>query len=325
MTQPQRADAIDPDVLDEAAEWLMCLSASDVTDAQKADWIIWRNSSSERKNAWHRAEALMSKLGGLPPSASMSALDRPADPSRRTAVTRLALLLASGPAVWAGWKMTEQQGWMADYSAAIGQYRELTLADGTRVVLNTDSAIDVLFDASQRLIRLRRGEILVRTAPDNRVPSRPLRVTTGEGQMQALGTRFTVREHAERTYLAVLEGAVKVEPTHAGAIEPLIVQAGEKADFDTRAFSRTSPVDNSVAAWAQGMLLADKMRLDDFVAELARYRRGFVRCDPAIANLRISGAFPISDTERSLNMLLLTYPVALTNHMNGYWILLSAR
>lgn len=87
---------------------------------------------------------------------------------------------------------------MADYSAAIGQYRELTLADGTRVVLNTDSAIDVLFDASQRLIRLRRGEILVHTAPDNRVPSRPLRVTTGEGQMQALGTRFTVREHAER-------------------------------------------------------------------------------------------------------------------------------
>jgi len=48
-----------------------------------------------------------------------------------------------------------------------------------------------------------------------------------------------------------------------------------------------------------------------------------VRCDPAIADLRVSGAFPISDTQRTLNMLVQTYPVLATGHLNGYWVTLS--
>ena len=71
------------------------------------------------------------------------------------------------------------------------------------------------------------------------------------------------------------------------------------------------------------MLMADKMRLADFVAELTRYRRGFLRCDPSIADLRISGAFPISDTDRTLNMLVHTYPVLASSHLRGYWVTLS--
>lgn len=325
MTDSRRIQTIDSDTLEEAAEWLMSMSDDDVTDTQKADLATWRNSSPEREQAWRRAELLMSKLGSLPASVSMPALDRPNDPDRRTAITRLALLLAVGPALWASWKVGEQQGWTADYGVAVGERRELTLVDGTQVVLNTDSAIDVRFDADQRLIQLRRGEILVQTAADHLVPSRPLRVATREGRMQALGTRFCVREQAGRTYLAVLEGAVRVEPVNAGAGAPLIVQAGGRASFDARSCSPISAVDNTATAWVRGMLLADKMRLADFVAELARYRRGFLRCDPAIANLPVSGAFPLSDTTHSLNMLVQTYPVTLNTHMGGYWVLLSAR
>ena len=107
--------------------------------------------------------------------------------------------------------------------------------------------------------------------------------------------------------------------------DKVVVQAGQKTDFDTQATRDVSPVDKSVTAWTQGMLLADKMRLADFVAELARYRRGFLRYDPAIANMRISGTFPVSDTRLALNMLVSTYPVAATVRLNGYWISLSSR
>lgn len=325
MAETKRNPAIDPEALDEAAEWLMCMSAGEVTDAERAAWEIWRNSSPEREYAWQRAELLMSKLGGLPPSLAMSTLDRPANPDRRAAIARLAVMLALVPAGWAGWKLNEQQGWTADYLSSVGECRELTLADGTRIFLNTDSAIDVRFDEHQRFIRLRRGEILIQTAADNHIPSRPLRVGTAEGRMEALGTRFTVRETPDRTYLAVLEGAVRVEPRHGATAQPLVVQAGQKTDFDTQATRDVSPVDKSVTAWTQGMLLADKMRLADFVAELARYRRGFLRYDPAIANMRISGTFPVSDTRLALNMLVSTYPVAATVRLNGYWISLSSR
>ena len=322
MADVQRGGPTHTEALEEAAEWLMAMSAGAVTDAQRADWLAWRSSSPERAQAWQRAERLMGKLDGLPPALSMSALDRPADPGRRAMISRLALLLAVLPAGWAGWKLTERQGWAADYRSTVGECRQLTLADGTQIFLNTDSAIDIRFDADERFIQLRRGEILVQTAPDIVVPARPLRVATREGRMQALGTRFSVRELDGRTYLAVIEGAIRIEPARAAAKAGTVVQAGERVDFTAHTVGRPVPVDATATAWTQGMLLADGMRLDDFVTQLARYQRGVIRCDPRIAGLRISGAFPVSDTRRSLSMLESTYSLRVSAHMNGYWTLL---
>jgi len=322
MADVQRGGPTATEALEEAAEWLMAMSAGAVTDAQRADWLAWRSSSPERAQAWQRAERLMGKLDGLPPALSMSALDRPADPGRRAMISRLALLLAVLPASWAGWKLTERQGWAADYRSTVGECRQLTLADGTQIFLNTDSAIDIRFDADERFIQLRRGEILVQTAPDIVVPARPLRVATREGRMQALGTRFSVRELDGHTYLAVIEGAIRIEPARAAATAGTVVQAGERVDFTAHRVGRPMPVDATATAWVQGMLLADGMRLDDFVTQLARYQRGVIRCDPRIAGLRISGAFPVSDTQRSLSMLESTYSLRVSAHMNGYWTLL---
>ncbi|WDR35067.1 FecR domain-containing protein [Pseudomonas serboccidentalis] len=309
--------------LEEAADWLIRLSEGELSDAERAEWEYWKSSTPERSRAWARAQLLQNKLGGLPPSLAMSALDRPNSPERRAALGKLAMILAILPAGWGSWKLAESQQWSADYRTAVGQRRELTLADGSKITLNTDSAIDVLFDASQRHIHLREGEILVQTAPDNSPSRRPFLVSTRQGRMQALGTRFTVRELQPRTHLAVLEGAVKVELADNRQGTPLIINAGQRTDFSSRTFGQVSTADRNVGAWTQGMLMADKMRLADFVGELTRYRRGFVRLDPAIADLRISGAYPISDSQRTLNMLAQTYPILVSGHLNGFWIMLS--
>jgi len=309
-----------PEVLEEAAEWLMRLSEGGLSDHERAEWERWKASSPERDRAWALAQLLQSKLDGLPPALAMSALDRPSHPERRAALGKLALLLAVMPVGWGSWKLAHTQQWTADYRTRVGERREWVLADGSRITLNTDSAIDVLFDSQQRLVHLREGEILVQTAQD---ASRPFLVSTGQGRMQALGTRFTVRELNARTHLAVLEGAVKVMLADNRQVAPLVVNAGQRMDFSAQTFGSLTPTDRNVGAWTQGMLMADKMRLADFVAELTRYRRGFVRYDPTIAELRISGAFPISDTQRTLNMLVQTYPVLVSGHLNGYWVTLS--
>ncbi|QHF44450.1 histidine kinase [Pseudomonas sp. S35] len=314
------APPLPTEVLEEAAEWLMRLSESELSDSERAEWERWKVSSPERDRAWARAQLLQSKLGGLPPSLAMSALDRPSHPERRAALGKLALLLALMPVGWGSWKLAQTQQWTADLRTRVGERRELTLADGSRITLNTDTAIDVLFDSQQRLVHLREGEILVQTAQD---ASRPFLVSTRQGRMQALGTRFTVRELSSRTHLAVLDGAVQVVLADNRQNAPLIVNAGQRTDFSAQHFGALNPADRNVGAWAQGMLMADNMRLADFVAELTRYRHGFVRYDPAIANLRISGAFPISDTQRTLNMLVQTYPVLASAHLNGYWVTLS--
>jgi len=155
-----------PEVLEEAAEWLMRLSEGGLSDHERAEWERWKVSSPERDRAWARAQLLQSKLGGLPPALAMSALDRPSHPERRAALGKLALLLAVIPVGWGSWKLAQTQQWTADYRTRVGERREWVLADGSRITLNTDSAIDVLFDSQQRLVHLRAGEILVQTVQD---------------------------------------------------------------------------------------------------------------------------------------------------------------
>jgi transmembrane sensor len=307
--------------LDEAADWLLRFSEGDVSAAEHEQWQHWRGSSPERQQAWERAQVLLGKLGGLPPALAMSALDRPANPGRRAAVAKLAALLALLPGSFGAWKLLETQQWTADFRSAVGERRELQLADGSQITLNTDSAIDVRFDSQQRRVHLRQGEILVQTARDP--GDRPFLVTTEAGWMQALGTRFTVREQAGSTRLVVLEGAVRVQPAEASGAQQ-VINAGQRTTFSANQMAPPETANPAASAWTQGMLLADNLRLADFLVELARYRKGFVRCDPAIADLRISGAFPISDSQRSLDMLQQTYPLVIRQHWQGYWVMLSA-
>lgn len=311
---------LDPFILNEAADWLMRLSEGSVNDAERQEWERWRTSSPAHRQAWARAELLLSKLQGLPPALAMPSLDRPSNPARRAAMGKLTALLALAPLAWGSWKLNDWQQWTADYRAPVGERRELTLADGTGVTLNTDTAIDVYFDERQRLLLLRRGEILVRTATDPSPAARPFLVQTHEGRIQALGTRFSVREEPGHTRVAVLEGAVRIQIKGIGE---QVVQAGQRSGFTAVGFDALKPVDRSMMAWTQGMLMADNMRLVDFVNELSRYRNGVLRCDPAIAELRISGAFPINDTRRTLNMLAQTYPVSVISRLGDYWVMLA--
>ncbi|MBF3159044.1 iron dicitrate transport regulator FecR, partial [Pseudomonas aeruginosa] len=116
----------------------------------------------------------------------------------------LALLLGGAPLVWWGCRaQVWRDGFGADYLTAVGERRDLVLEDGSQVEMNTDSALDVRYDAGQRLLRLYRGEIYLRTAADRREPPRPFLVRTEQGLMRALGTAFSVRREGAETVLAV--------------------------------------------------------------------------------------------------------------------------
>src|SRR5690606_14207401 len=236
-------------------------------------------------------------------SSDRGASDRPSSPARRRA-TRM--LLWGGLATGAGLLASHTGTWqptLADCRSGTGEQRNFTLEDGTRLTLNTDSAVDLRFDTNQRRIVLVAGEIMVATGhgPGLTDP-RPLWVATAEGSIRSLGTRFTVRQHAERTSVAVLESAVEVSPW-SGSGSARLLHAGERTQFSRNAVEAPRPADEHADAWARGQLVADEQRLDDFLAELGRYRPGVLRVDPHIAGLRISGVFPLADTDRILATL----------------------
>ena len=311
---------IDPRVLEQAADWLMQLHSGAASAQQRRACERWRASDPEHARAWQRAEALLGKLGGLPPELAMPALDRSREldrtSARRAALLKLAALLAVVPGAWL---LMEQQGWRHDYRTGTGERRDIVLADGSRISLNTATTLDVQFDGAQRLLTLRQGEIAVQTAAD--AQRRPFFVATAEGRLEALGTQFSVRQDDGRTLLAVRQSRVRVR-ARSGAQH--ILPAGRQVAFTAAAIGETAALDGGALAWQRGMLLADAMRLHDFALELGRYRPGIVRCDPRVADVRVSGAFPITDTDAALVMLVSTYPVAARTRLGGYWVTLDA-
>lgn len=305
---------IDQRIVVDAAEWLVKLHAHEMTDADHAAFERWRTQSSEHQRAWAAANTLARTFGAVPPSIGKMTLGRPRN--RRTAIKTLAILMAAAPIGWFTWQtMTRER-----YQTAAGEWQTQTLADGSTIRLNSGTVVDVAYSDTQRLIQLREGEILIETANDTVAPSRPFLIQTKNGKARALGTRFIVRQWEKDTQVSVLEHAVEIQTNN---FQRRVLGAGEYARFDNDAISDSKPVDISATAWTQGMLIADGLRLGDFVEELNRYRSGVLHCDPAVAHLKISGVFQLGDINKTLSILQETLPISVMQRTR-YWVTIAA-
>lgn len=297
----------DAEVLGQAADWLVLLHSGRATDADREAIRRWREASPAHARAWQRAEDFLGTLQQVPPDIGQQVL-APARPARRQVIGQLAVLLAVSPALWLAWREQPWQAWTAGLRTAVGEQRRITLPDSSMLTLNTDSAVDVDYSDSERRITLIRGEIHIATAPDPAARHRPLLVATPAGTAQALGTEFSVRRYDDRTHVAVFMGAVAIRPGSTGA-GTRVVQAGEQAMFRHDAVLPSRPSAPGAQAWTRGMLIARQMPLADLLAELGRYRPGLLHCDRDVADIRVSGAFSLADTDHSLRLLADTFPV----------------
>ncbi len=293
----------------------MLMLDAQVSPAQRAACARWRAAAAEHEQAWLKAERVQARLGLLPQRLAMGTLNR----ERRQVLKQLLVLAILAPAGYVGYRQVVP---LERYATAVGERRRVTLADGTTLDLNTDSAVDVEFDQHQRLLVLQRGEILVDTGADRQSPQhRPLRVASDEGLMEALGTRFLVRQRDGSTQLSVFQGAVRVTPVHG---PQQTIAAGQQLLFAARGQGSVGPAREQDSQWTQGQLIVEEMPLAEFLGELGRYRNGWLRCQPEAASLLISGAFQLDNTERILAALPATLPVRV-EYRTRYWVTVTAR
>ena len=312
---------LSPQLLGEAADWIMLLRFGTASERERLDFERWRTRSPAHIDAWRRVESMLGTFDQVPSDVGRHALQSLRSMNRRRALRLLASMLVALPVGWLLSRRSSWDAWTADVATAVGERRSLTLPDGSLLVLNTASAIDIEFTDTQRLIVLRAGEILLTTHKDPAPVPRPLRVQVPQGTMRALGTRFSVRRDGERSQVAVFEQAVEVSPRQ-GVAE--VLRGGQAASFDATGVQASEAVDDTAALWEHGMLVAKDMRLDHVVAELARYRRGVLRCDPAVAGLRVSGALSVADTDAGLLALERTLPVRVSR-TTPYWVSVQPR
>lgn len=313
--------AIDPRAARAAAQWLVRLHAGALTADEQQAFQAWRASDPAHEAAWQRAELVCSTLASVPPALRQAAGEAPS-PRRRALLGGLAVLGAAAPTLWLASQSAPWQAWRAGIRTARGEIRRMNLPDGTQLVLNTDTAIDLRYDAAARLLVLHAGEIHVGTAHDGAVPARPFLVRSSNGVVRALGTHFSVRQGgtmlAPRTEVSVSEGAVEVQP--AQAPEALrLVNAGQQGSFDDGAVSPLTPLAPHAGAWLQGVLIAERMPLGEVLDHVARYRYGVIRCDPALAAMPVDGIFQLNDPENILALLQRSLPIRMARRTR-YWI-----
>ncbi|KAI2669279.1 FecR domain-containing protein, partial [Pseudomonas sp. TNT3] len=243
---------------------------------------------------------------------------RGADRSRRQVLRSVVMLASAGSLGWLGWRSESTQNLFADLRTAVGERREFRLADGSSLLLNTDTSVNLRFDGRQRVLELLRGEVLITTAVDR--SQRPFRVITAHGEVLALGTRFIVQSQTQGAEVAVLEKAVEVSAY--GADRKVRLEAGQRLNFNARVLGPVGHNDASTGAWQQGSIIAIDRPLGELLADLSRYRTGVLRCDPRIADLKVSGAFPIDNTDLALAALESGFSLHVSRY-SRYWVTVS--
>ncbi|MEE1868051.1 FecR domain-containing protein [Pseudomonas auratipiscis] len=301
-----------PQVAEQAVHWLIELQGGALDPRQQQAMQQWLQAHEEHRRAWEHIQRVNQRLRGLSSPLAHAALQAPRSASRRRALKTL-LILGVGGAVG----LTVQQHnplptLLADYRSPVGERRRQRLEDGSQLHLNTRSAVDVRFDAQQRLVRLLEGEIQLAVAAD----ARPLNLLTDFGQLQLAEGRYNLRQFPRYSQLSVHQGSASL----AGDV----LAAGRQARFNGPQWQALQLLDSNAGAWVDGMLLAAHMRLGDFLDELGRYRRGQLNCAPEVAELLISGSYPLADSERILDLLEIALPVRV-RRFTRYWVTVEAR
>lgn len=309
MSTPTTDQPLHGTAVDQAIGWLGHLWSGNADDGSRAEWQRWRAAHPDHERAWRQIEAMDMRLARGAPlltaDSALAALSAPAI-SRRRALKTLSLLAAVGGSGWIAQR--ELPALIADERTATGERRTLTLSDGTLVMLNTDSALDLADNGMQRRLHLRRGEMLVDMARDNSAAQRPLIVQTVAGQIRPTGSRFLVQQQSDASLVSVLSGELELQPTDTTA--PLRLGAGQATTFTATRTQSPQPL-GTQAAWLDGVLIASNTRLDDFIADLQRYYPNRLSCDASVAELRLSGTFPLAEVSRIPLALTQVLPVRL--------------
>lgn len=315
----RRAQSGKDRVAEEAAGWVARLQSSDATEEDRRQFAEWLGRDPAHREAYDEFRRLWGELKDVPvPPDRLKKL--------RGARRRAALSRAAGLAVAAFFFVSVYQTGVldrvrADYATSVGEVRTVVLDDGTRVDLNTDTAIAVDYSEAARYVRLLRGEAFFDVASN---PARPFTVEDGTISATAVGTQYSLRTAAGSFHgdVQVEEGRVEVR---SGA-ERVLVNAGNAATLTALGHVTVQPADVAGAmSWRAGKLVFSGRPLREVLSTLERYRHGRIFImDDAAARQRVSGIFNLDNTDEALREIESTLPVTVT-HMTGFVTVVRSR
>lgn len=312
-----------------AMQWYVQSTATPLTDTEQAELRRWLAQSPEHAQAYRSADRFCQALDALdgatfeafphaPPALAASSTP-PADRRRRVAhpwLRHTALAATLAGLLFGVWWTVRTLSPAADYATALGETRTVTLADGSTIDLNTDTAVHVDLSPTGRRISLMKGEAFFTVAAD---PARPFEVTAGRGRIRALGTAFAVRADGTTTLVSVQEHSVRVSSDRSLQSQDLTVGQQIRLKEDGTIGAVEAYKEDHRLAWRRNRLVFENRPLSHVIAELNRYRRGYiVMLDSTLSPLTVTAIFDTRNPEKALHTIERVLPVRLvrvTDHL----------
>jgi len=292
---------------DQALDWLIRRDEPDWSDGDQAELDKWLDESMANRAAWLRAEHGWAQADRV---RSLGAWEnRPKSDYRRpiwvpTAIAA-SLLLAVGIG---GYSLAPQ---FADQPAArqtrfdtpVGGHKVVSLADGSRIELNTESVVRAAVNEKRRDVWLDSGEAYFEVKHRD---GEPFVVHAGSRTITVLGTKFSVRRDNDRVTVNVIEGRVRVDDGQGGNSSAAIITAGDTAIAragSTLIAPKSEERVEGALAWRDGMLTFNLIPLSEVAAEFNRYNRTQLSVDPSAADIPIGGTFQASNVDAFARLL----------------------
>lgn len=306
-----------PPAVAAAIEWLALHRSGSMSDADRQRFQQWLSLSPDHSLAWQQLEQRLDIAFADVPPLARQVLGSEAGSRRR--LLRGALAVAGMGA--GGWWL-QRLGLLpfagSDLYTGLAERKAFTLEDGSRVVLNAQSRVDLAFAERSRTLILREGALSIQVAAD---PQRPLIVVTAFGEVRALGTRFAVTLHERAADVWVQESRVQLQALSGARLE---LGSGEGAALSGSGIRALDPTRAGEGRWEDGYLEVHDQPLGTVIDALRPYRRGVLRISPDAAALRVSGVFPVDDSTQVLRTLQETLPVRVEQRF-AWWTQVSRR
>lgn len=330
---------------EQAAAWYARHRSGPLSEADEARFAAWLKTDAANVTAWKEFGQLWARVEAVRDDPTILALReaarrrmkaRPSVPRAWGTGAALVASVVLGVAIWWGLRGSVPQptrppepSLVRYASTEIGERSILVLLDGSKVTLNTASAVRADYTGPERRVTVVRGEAFFNVAKD---PTRPFIVSARSREVIAVGTAFDVRLQPQQLRVTLVEGKVRVVPASSAAIDaavksalPVTLEAGMALVASDDGVNRIEKDDALRAtSWLSGKLVFEDERLADVVAEMNRYcRQKLEIATAALGERKVSGVFDATDAG-SLAKGLQDYGIARLTQQSATRIVLDS-
>lgn len=282
-----------------ASDWFQRRHFETWSDTDQVHFDAWLSESPAHEIAYWRLEGAWAR------TKKLVALRPPRTPERRSPfLVRIAAAGIAAIAIAVGYWIYQSQPRGIAYATSVGGHEAVMLGDGSRIELNTDTAMRVSYTSNERIIWLEKGEAYFEVVHDS---DRPLVVFVGDRRVTDLGTKFIVRQDSARLEVAVVEGRVSFdEAAEQQGAHTLLLSQGDTVVATPTAMSVTRKLPHEISnelGWRRGVLIFDGTPLAEAANEINRYNvRKIVIADRHLGKISVTGTLSANDPDQFMRM-----------------------